>query len=146
MDINTTMSPADLAKTQTIADNVNATLGRAVNPDGTNTLGKDDFLKLLMTQLTHQDPSQPMSDTEFISQMAQFSSLEQMTNMSEGFKQLNQILSSGQALTLLGRKVEIGKGGQAIEGTVDAVSGQQNPQLLVNGTYYDYADVQKVMD
>ena len=45
-------------------------------------LGKDQFLQILVTQLRNQDPMQPMQDKEFISQMAQFSSLEQMMNMS----------------------------------------------------------------
>jgi flagellar basal-body rod modification protein FlgD len=47
----------------------------------TDALGRDAFLQLLTTQLSHQDPLQPQGDTEFIAQLAQFSSLEQLTQM-----------------------------------------------------------------
>jgi flagellar basal-body rod modification protein FlgD len=53
-----------------------------------NQLGKDEFLKILMTQLSNQDPLNPMQDREFISQMATFSSLEQMVNMNEALSNL----------------------------------------------------------
>ena len=74
-------------------------------------LGKDDFLKILITQLSHQDPTQPMQDKEFIAQMAQFSSLEQITNMSEGMAKVATLLARGQALGLLGTTVDIADGG-----------------------------------
>lgn len=57
---------------------------------GGNTLGKDEFLNLLMTQLQNQDPMNPMQDKEFIAQMATFSSLEQMTNIATSMEMLLQ--------------------------------------------------------
>jgi flagellar basal-body rod modification protein FlgD len=51
-------------------------------------LGEDAFLKLLVTQLQHQDPLQPQPDTEFLAQLAQFSSLEQLTTISSSIQQL----------------------------------------------------------
>lgn len=56
----------------------------------TADLGKDDFLKILVAQLQNQDPTSPMDDREFISQMASFSSLEQMMNMSKSIDTLVQ--------------------------------------------------------
>ncbi|WP_339227712.1 flagellar hook assembly protein FlgD [Oceanobacillus sp. FSL K6-2867] len=54
------------------------------------SLGKEEFLKILMTQLQNQDPTNPMDDREFVSQMATFSSLEQMMNMSNSIEMLVQ--------------------------------------------------------
>jgi flagellar basal-body rod modification protein FlgD len=59
---------------------------RTPSPD----LGKDEFLKILMVQLQNQDPTNPMEDREFIAQMTQFSSLEQMMNMTESIDTLVQ--------------------------------------------------------
>jgi flagellar basal-body rod modification protein FlgD len=66
-------------------------------------LGKDQFLQILVTQLRNQDPMQPMQDKEFIAQMAQFSSLEQMMNMSKEMTSLRQ--SAGMAAALIGKEV-----------------------------------------
>jgi len=62
-------------------------------------LGKDAFLKILMTQLQNQDPTNPMEDKEFISQMAQFSSLEQMTNMTTAINSLIAIQQQNQLIS-----------------------------------------------
>lgn len=86
----------------------------------TGELGKDDFLNLLVTQLRYQDPLKPMDDKEFIAQMAQFSSLEQMQN-------LNSTFASSQAFSLIGKRVtaniaESGTGDlQEVIGTVTNV-------------------------
>ncbi|WP_227935814.1 flagellar hook assembly protein FlgD [Alkalihalobacillus deserti] len=72
-------------------------------------LGKDDFLKILITQLQNQDPSNPMDDREFIAQMAQFSSLEQMTNMNQAIQKFVSLQSSQnlvQHSELIGKKVQ----------------------------------------
>ncbi|MBE7412118.1 MAG: flagellar hook capping protein [Leptospiraceae bacterium] len=68
---------------------------------GQKQLGKDDFLKLLITQLSHQDPTSPVKDQDFIAQMAQFSSLEQMKNISSGISKME----SRQSYSLVGKIV-----------------------------------------
>ncbi len=69
------------------------------------TLGKDDFLKLLVGQLRNQDPMNPSSDTDFIGQMAQFSQLEQTTNMATANAELAAQQNGARAVALLGRSV-----------------------------------------
>ncbi|MEZ5359889.1 MAG: flagellar hook capping FlgD N-terminal domain-containing protein [Candidatus Zixiibacteriota bacterium] len=88
--------------------------------DGTSTttatatkeLGKDEFLQLLIEQLTHQDPTEPMSNEDFVAQLAQFSSLEQLENMNSSLNEslnwdylLSQTISNTMATSLIGRTV-----------------------------------------
>ena len=79
---------------------------------GNSELGKEEFLNLLVTQLRYQDPLEPMKDTEFVAQLAQFSSLEQLSNINTSLdtsSQLNYILSqtiaNTMATTLIGKEV-----------------------------------------
>jgi len=74
-------------------------------------LGQNEFLKLLVTQMRNQDPMQPVSDTEFIAQMAQFSSLEQTKTMSADITKLRQGNDFLQATNLLGKEVRLNLGG-----------------------------------
>ncbi|KGE73528.1 flagellar basal body rod modification protein FlgD [Spirochaeta lutea] len=116
--------------------------GRKIN----QTMGKDDFMKILITQLQNQDPTKPMEDKEFIAQMAQFSSLEQMTNLSQNFERLSGMLTSGQALSVLGKDVEIVVGEQVVNGTVTEITNGSYPQVLVDGTYYDFSQIERVRE
>ncbi len=87
------------------------------------TLDKDDFLKLLVTQLSHQDPTQPMEDREFIAQMAQFTALEQITNLNKEFSSVARLIATSQAIGLLGKTVEIADGDSLSPGEVREVLG-----------------------
>jgi flagellar basal-body rod modification protein FlgD len=144
MDIALTMNPAETLRTQFQVDAFNKALGGGKSPK--SELDKDDFLKILVTQLQHQDPTNPMQDREFIAQMAQFSSLEQMTNMSQNFAKLSGVLNSSEAQAMLGRTVEILDGDQAITGTVSQVVRGDFPLVMVNGSFYDLAQVGKVLE
>ncbi|NOU93429.1 flagellar hook capping protein [Paenibacillus sp. LMG 31456] len=74
-----------------------------VKKEDAGKLGKDEFLKILMTQLKNQDPMEPLQDKEFIAQMAQFTSVEQLTNMNTEMKNLRQTL--GFASGLIGKEI-----------------------------------------
>jgi len=70
-------------------------------------LGQDEFLKLLVVQMRNQDPLKPVSDTEFIAQMAQFSNLEQTKEMSGDIAKLRQSSAFNQATALMGKQVRL---------------------------------------
>lgn len=89
--------------------------GNQVERDDMDDLDKDAFFELLTTQLSHQDPLEPMDNTEFVSQMAQFSSLEQMENMNGNMEQFLKNQSLAETAGLIGKTVE----------TIDSESGQQ---------------------
>ncbi|GAB4135026.1 MAG: hypothetical protein Fur0015_08000 [Ignavibacteriales bacterium] len=80
-----------------------------------NVMGKDDFLQLMITQLKYQDPLNPMDGTEYAAQLAQFTSLEQLTNLNSSVKQsidanyvLTQSINNTLSANLIGKEVKIG--------------------------------------
>jgi len=144
MGTNVMLSSADLAAVNREVDAFNKVLNAGKTTAVGGEMGKDEFLKILIAQLSHQDPTQPLQDKEFIAQMAQFSSLEQMTNVASEIQKVAALLAKGQAVSLLGRMGEIVAGSQVVEGTVEEVSGGDFPQILVNGLFYDASQVQRV--
>jgi len=106
-------------------------------------LGKDDFLKIFVAQLKFQNPLEPMEDKEFISQLTQFSILEQITGIKEELLELKSSLENGvdgqyalgiQALNMMGKRIKALVDGSEVEGIVEAVKNfNSQPLLIVSG-------------
>ena len=110
-----------------------------------DTLDKEDFLLLLVTQMQYQDPLEPTSNTEYVAQLAQFSELEQMQN-------LNSTTVNTSAYNLVGKEVLLNQtlsSGDVVEvqGTVDYVTIQNGTAYVsVNGSLYEFDDIVQVID
>ncbi|MEH6461574.1 flagellar hook assembly protein FlgD [Chitinimonas sp. JJ19] len=85
-------------------------------------LGLQDLLKILLTQLTYQDPLKPMDNQEFVAQIAQFSSLESSQQLNNKLDQLLSMQATSQTVGLLGKTVDVGTAGGMISGQVTALS------------------------
>jgi len=88
-----------------------------------SSLGQEDFIKLFLTELTFQDPLEPINNREFLAQMAQFANLEQTRITNENTNNLVSMNATGQSLDLLGRQAQIQTAtGNTVIGTVSAVA------------------------
>lgn len=115
------------------------TTSTAVTPKKTS-LGQDQFLKLMTTQMTHQDPTKPMQNGEFLSQMAQFGTVSGIQDLQQSFKDFSKSIGSDQSLqaaSLVGRTVSsasehglLAAGGE-IKGTVNLTSSTANMNLKI---------------
>lgn len=85
-------------------------------------LGFDALLKIILTQLTYQDPLKPMDNFEFVSQLAQFSQVQQGQATNDRLQALVSAQATGQATGLLGRRVDIPAGATTLSGTVTAIA------------------------
>lgn len=108
---------------------------------GTNALGKDAFLQLLVTQMKYQDPLNPSSDTDYIAQLATFSQLEQLQNLSSA-------ASNSQAYSLVGKTVVVKTDeSKYVTGKVDYVyTSGSTTKFSINGTLYSSAQLDTVYD
>lgn len=107
----------------TSVSSVTTSTGTSTQTSSTSELGKDDFLQLLVTKLQYQDPLNPMDDEDFVAQLAQYSSLEQLSNISDAIEESNQLsylqmqsINNTMASDLIGKEVTAVYNGVYIEG------------------------------
>jgi flagellar basal-body rod modification protein FlgD len=105
-------------------------------------LGQEDFLKLLSVQLAKQDPMKPMEDTSFMAQMAQFSSLQQASQMATDMAGLHNEISLQSASGMIGRQVTLNTKSGFVSGLVDSVdSSSGSVNVNVGGALYPLSQV-----
>jgi flagellar basal-body rod modification protein FlgD len=98
-----------------------------------NTLGLQDFLKILLTQLNYQDPLKPMDNQEFMAQMAQFTALEQSQRLNDKLDLLIANQAALQSVGLIGRTVDVTTDSGNVTGTVTSLSLQgEQPKVSVS--------------
>ena len=124
-----------------------STLGTDPSSDAsripTKTLTQDDFIKLLIAQMTQQDPLNPQSNTDFAAQMAQFTALEQSRTMASTLTDMQGEQQALQANGMIGRTVMLDTGNQTqVSGVVDGVQMDSGAaKIVVNGVAYDLSQV-----
>ena len=135
-----------LATIQNLGNNPRTTPAASEDSQSSATMQMDDFLQLLTSQISNQDPLEPMKDTEFISQMANIASLEQMQQFSKGFEMFASSHKDMVAQAYLGRAVEIKSGSEELSGIVNAVERSEDGKIsvLVNNKAYDPNEIVKV--
>jgi flagellar basal-body rod modification protein FlgD len=133
----------DVPAVTSTTTNTTGSAAARVTPLAPKTLTQEDFLKLLVAQLSAQDPLNPQTDTQFIAQMAQFSALEQSKSMQSDIAQLRSQQELLQANALLGRTVAVQADPLTVaQGTVSAVQVEAGtPKLIVNGLAYDLSEL-----
>jgi flagellar basal-body rod modification protein FlgD len=127
--------------TSSVTGNTTPTPTQLVNPKA--QMGKDDFLKLLAIQLQNQDPSSPSDNQQFMAQMAQFSALEQSTNMATGLTQLAFSTQINQSVSLIGHTIGYTRAdGTSATGVAQSISvGNNEIQIKVGSDTVTPGDV-----
>ena len=134
-----------ITASQTNQNPRNSSLADASGTSNT-AMQMDDFLQLLTSQISNQDPLEPMKDTEFISQMANIASLEQMQQFTEGFEMFASSQKDMVAQAYLGKMVNISEDGLEVSGLVDSVEKDSDGEVFVTVDDKNYlpANITKV--
>lgn len=125
---------------------INGATGTSANTEAPvipqKMLNQNDFFKLLIAQMTAQDPMNPMSNEDFMGQMAQFSSLEQTRSMGDTISSMRDEQQMLQANSLIGRDVNLQIDTGVVHGTVTAVQMDgTTPKIVVGDAAYDLSQV-----
>lgn len=111
--------------------------GTTATPSNTSTTGKDDFMKLLVTQMRNQNPLEPVKDAEFLAQLSQFSTLEGVQQLNKSFAEMLTLQQLTQGANLVGKTITYEKtpgGTLPTKGVVDSVKVENGGlQLQVEG-------------
>lgn len=131
IEYNNLIDKKELVKINKNVENFNQTIN---NKKHDENMGKDDFLKLLTMQLSHQNPLEPMDNTQFISQMAQFTSLEQMKNIGSEIKMMREEVSQLSGVNLIGREATyVDENGEQQKGIIDKMNFRNANQFEIDG-------------
>jgi flagellar basal-body rod modification protein FlgD len=113
-----------------MVESIGAVLGSESQQVERAGLGQEDFLKILLTQLTYQDPLKPLDNQEFIAQFAQFASLDQNRQSNENLNGLLLMQMADQAVGLLGKAVEVRTDTGSVVGEISALAFSQGTPLF----------------
>lgn len=110
-------------------------IGGASTASANSSLTLQDFMRVLMTQLTYQDPLKPMDNQEFMAQIAQFTTLQQTQELNTSMQALVLNQAAQQSVGLIGRTVSVVTGTSTVSGTVTSIDlSGTTPQLSVRTT------------
>ncbi|RRJ98001.1 flagellar hook capping protein [Opitutaceae bacterium TAV4] len=113
----------------------------------TSTLGQADFFKLLSVQLQKQDPLNPVDDTQFLAQLAQFSALAQSEALVTQMGYLRADIQMQAAAGLVGKEVTVVSDGELVTGTVTSIAADSDAVYVkIGDTYYTYSSVIEVAE
>ena len=132
-------------------------IGRNISSNtnlATSSISQEEFIELFLAQLSFQDPLEPMDNSEFLAQLAQFSSIAQMSENGDFLESIAYINSASQGASLLGKNIEVRIQSGTVNGTVSAVKfTQEGLRLSItrsdDGSTLDnirYAQILQVID
>ncbi|AZO95885.1 flagellar hook capping FlgD N-terminal domain-containing protein [Halocella sp. SP3-1] len=138
------MSDYDVSSVSSISSSSTST-SETDSSDDSNTLGQEAFLELLVIELQHQDPLNPMDGTEYVTQLAQFSTVEQLTTMNDNMSSFLQYQGLYNGSSLIGKTVEINDA--EVTGEVNKIAVEDGETYIyIDGEQYSVDDITMVYD